>query len=116
MVNRIRAGEQASDLTYGQVGYIGVSVQTLTAASAAQLGLNVTSGALVVAVQPGSAAEATGITQNSVITSLAGSKVTSSSTLGTAVKAHEPGERVSVTWVDQSGTHTSTATLGAINP
>ena len=47
VVNRLRAREQASDLTYGQVGYLGVSVQSLDSSSAAQLGLSLSSGALV---------------------------------------------------------------------
>jgi S1-C subfamily serine protease len=116
VVNRIRAGEKAADLTYGQIGYMGVSAQTLTAADAARLGLNVSSGALIVSVQPGSPAEAAGIGQGSVITSVGGTAVTSTTTLGTAVKAHKPGEKVSVTWVNKTGTHTSTVSLGAINP
>jgi S1-C subfamily serine protease len=116
VVNRIRAGEQAPDLTYGQIGYIGVSAQTLTAAGAAQVGLNVSSGALIVGVQPGSPAQAAGITQGSAITSVGGTAVTSSTTLGNAIKAHKPGEKVAVTWVDKIGSHTATVTLGAINP
>jgi S1-C subfamily serine protease len=116
VVNRIRAGEQAADLTYGQIGYIGVSAQTLTAAGASQLGLNVSSGALVVGVQPGSPAQAAGIPQGSAITAVGGTAVTSSTTLGSAIKAHKPGEKVVVTWVDKTGTHTGTATLGAVNP
>jgi S1-C subfamily serine protease len=116
IVNRIRAGEKASDLIYGQIGYIGVSAQTLAAADAAQLGLNVSSGALVVGVQPGSPAEAAGITQGTVITSVGGTAVTSTATLGNAVKAHKPGEKVSVTWVNKTGTHTASVSLGAINP
>lgn len=116
IVNRIRAHEQASDLTYGQVGYMGVQVQSLDSASAAQLGLNVTSGALVVAVVSGSPAQSAGITRSSVITNVGGSAVTSSDTLGTAIKSHQPGEKVSVTWVNQSGTHTATVTLAGVNP
>ncbi len=116
VVNTIRAGEHAAGLIYGQVGYVGVSAQTLTAAAAAQLGLNVSSGALVVGVQPRSPAEAAGITQGSAITSVGGTAVTSTATLGDAVKAHKPGEKVSVTWVNKSGTHSSTVSLGAINP
>jgi len=116
VVNRIRAGEQASDLIYGQIGYIGVSAQTLTAADAARLGFNLSSGALIVGVQPGSAAEAGGITPGSVITSVGGTAVTSTTALGTAVKAHKPGEKVSVTFVNKTGTHTATISLGAINP
>ena len=116
VANRIRAHEQAADLTYGQVGFMGVSVQTLDAYTASQLGIGVSSGALVEGVQPGSPAAAAGITRYSVITNVAGSAVTSSSTLGTAVRSHQPGDRVSVTWVDKSGTHTATLTLGGVNP
>ena len=116
VVNRIRAHEEAADLTYGQVGYLGVTAQTLDASSAQHLGLSVTSGALVNTVQPGAAAEAAGITRFSVITKLGGASVTSSDTLGTAIRSHKPGDRVSVTWVNQGGTHTATVTLGGINP
>src|ERR1700716_3125508 len=91
VVNRIRAGEQAADLTYGQVGYMGVSAQTLTPAGATQVGLNVSSGALVVGVQPGSPAEAAGLAQGSAITSVGGTAVTSTTDLGTAIKSHKPG-------------------------
>jgi len=116
VVNRIRAHEEAADLTYGQVGYLGVTAQTLDASSAQQLGLSVNSGALVNTVQPGSAAEAAGITRFSVITKLGGMSVTSSDTLGTAIRTHKPGDSVSATWVNQGGTHTATVTLGGINP
>ncbi|TME18860.1 MAG: PDZ domain-containing protein [Chloroflexi bacterium] len=116
IVNRIRAHEQAADLTYGQVGFLGVSVQTLDAFSAQQLGLSVSSGALVTSVQPGSGAEAAGIARNSVITKVGGASVTSSDTLGTAIRSHRPGDSVSVTWVNQGGTHTATVTLAGVNP
>jgi len=106
VANRIRAHEQAADLTYGQVGYLGVSVQDSTA-----------SGALVVGVQSGSPAADAGITAGAVITKIGGTTVTSSDTLGTAIKAHRPGDRVSVTWTTQGGaSHTATVILGAINP
>ena len=116
VVNRIRAHEEAADLTYGQVGFLGVSVQTLDAFSAQQLGLSVSSGALVTSVQPGSGAEAAGIARNSVITKVGGASVTSSDTLGTAIRSHRPGDSVSVTWVNQGGIHTATVTLAGVNP
>jgi S1-C subfamily serine protease len=116
VVNQIRSGSTNPAIIYGQVGYIGVSAQTLDAATAAQLGLNVSSGALVRGVVPGSAADLAGITRNSVITSVGGSQVTSIDNLGTAIRAHKPGERVSVSWVTQSGPHTATLTLGGVNP
>jgi len=116
VANRIRAHEQAADLTYGMVGFLGVSVQTLDASSAEQLGLNVSSGALVTSVSAGTPAASAGITRGSVITKVGGSAVTSSNTLGTAVKSHKAGDRVSVTWVNTSGSHTATVTLGGVNP
>ena len=105
-VNRIRAHEQAADLTYGQVGYLGVSVQDATG-----------SGALVVGVQSGSPAASAGLTTGSVITKIGGTTVTSSDSLGTAIKSHRPGDRVSVSWTTQAGTSRSaTVTLGGVNP
>jgi S1-C subfamily serine protease len=117
VVNQIRSGQASPDIIYGQTGYIGVSVQNLDAGIVAQLGLNVSSGALVVSVQSGSPAAGAGITRYSVITTVAGTQVTSIDDLGTALLAHKPGERVSVTWVSQGGTsHTMTVTLGGVNP
>jgi S1-C subfamily serine protease len=117
VVNQIRSGQATPDIIYGQTGYIGVSVQNLDAGIVAQLGLNVSSGALVVSVQSGSPAAGAGITRYSVITTVAGTQVTSIDDLGTALLAHKPGERVSVTWVSQGGTsHTVTVTLGGVNP
>jgi len=116
VVNQIRSGQTSDSIIYGQVGFIGVSVQTLDAAVASQLGLNVSSGALVVSVQSGSPAAGAGIARNSVITSVGGTSITSIDSLGTAIRAHKPGERVSVTWVNASGTHTATLTLSGVNP
>jgi S1-C subfamily serine protease len=115
-VNKIRSGQQSSDLIYGQVGLIGVSVRDLTQDLATQLGLKVSSGALVVEVQGGSPAALAGITSGAVITKVSGSSVSSSNTLGTAIRAHKPGERISVTWVDKSGTHSANLTLTGVNP
>jgi S1-C subfamily serine protease len=116
VANQIRSGEASAGIIYGQVGYIGVNVETIDASGAAQLGLNVLAGALVRSVVSGSPASAAGITRNSVITSVGGATVTGTDSLGTAIRAHKPGERVSVTWVNQGGTHTATLTLGGINP
>jgi S1-C subfamily serine protease len=116
VVNQIRSGQTSAQIIYGQVGFIGVSAQTLDAAAASQLGLNVSSGALVVSVQAGSPAAGAGIARNSVITSAGGTQITSVDTLGTAIRAHRPGEHLSLTWVNTSGTHTATVTLAGINP
>jgi S1-C subfamily serine protease len=115
VVNEIRAGQSSADIIYGQVGYIGVSARTLDAQIAAQLGLSISSGALVESVQPGSAAANAGIDRYSVITKLGGSTISTIDDLGTAVRSHKPGDRVSVTWVNQSGSHTVDVTLGGVN-
>ena len=115
VVNQIRSGQTSTDIHYGQSGYIGVSVEDLNAENAAALGLNVSSGALVRGVQPGTAAERAGITANSVITAVDGSQISSLADLDAAVRSHNPGDRVSITWVTSSGAHTATLTLGGIN-
>jgi S1-C subfamily serine protease len=116
VINRLRAHELSSDLVYTQVGYLGVSVQTLDASIAAQLGLSLTSGVLVSGVVAGSPADGAGLSRYSVITNIGGTNVDTTDTLGSAIKAHQPGDQVSLTWVAQDGSHTSNVTLGGVNP
>ena len=103
-VNKIRSGSASSEIIYGQVGFMGVSVR------------NATTGAQVVTVQPGSPAESAGITVGSIITKVGGTTIASSAALGTAIRSHKSGDRVSVTWTDDRGTHTTTLTLAGVNP
>lgn len=60
-------------------------------------------GALVVAVEFVSPAQAAGITPGDVITGVGGSRVTSSIQLSEILKLHQPGERVEVDWFTPSG-------------
>jgi S1-C subfamily serine protease len=115
-VNKIQSHETSSEIIYGQWGLLGVSVRDLTPNGAAQLGLKVTSGALVVTVTPGSPAESVGIPEGSVIVKVGDASVTSSASLGNALHAHKPLERVSVTWITSSGRHTATVSLAGVNP
>jgi S1-C subfamily serine protease len=111
IVQQIRAGNETSTIIIGPTGFLGVGVQDLNPDTAARLGLNVTSGALVLSVRPGTPAESAGITQESVITAIDGQRVASADALGTAIHQHDPGEQIQVTWVDGSGTHTATVRL-----
>ena len=104
-VNKIRSGVANSEIIYGQVGFMGVSVRN-----------SPTGGAQVVTVQPGSPADLVGIAPGAVISKVGGTNITNSASLGTAIRSHKSGERVSVTWTDQRGTHTSTITLAGVNP
>jgi S1-C subfamily serine protease len=111
IVNQIRAGRASSNVVIGQPGYLGVEVADLNATTAAELGLNVSSGALVLGVVPGSPADQAGISRYSVITAVGGHSVDSTATLGQILHQDKPGQRVQVSWVDQSGSHTATVTL-----
>jgi S1-C subfamily serine protease len=112
VVNQIRAGQASSQVILGQVGYLGVSVTDLTPAIAAQLGLNLTSGAIVVGVMTGSPADQAGIPQYAVITAVGGTSITSTTDLGNALHTYKPGDQVQVTWTDQASVgHAATITL-----
>jgi S1-C subfamily serine protease len=111
IVNQIRAGRSSSSVIIGEAGFLGVVVRDLDRATAARLGLNVTSGVLVLAVNPGSPAEGVGISRDAVITAIDGHPVASVDALGAAIHRHKPGEEIRVTWVNRAGTHTATASL-----
>ena len=112
IANRILKGEAGNGIFIGPVGFLGVSIQTLDATQAAQLGLSITSGALVGSVQPGSPAESAGITPGSVITRVNTSVIDTSQSLGDALHQFKPGDQVKITWVAQGGTtRSATVTL-----
>jgi S1-C subfamily serine protease len=111
VVNQIRAGHASSDVILGKSGFLGVEVQDLDPQTASQLGLGVSSGALVAGVLAGTPAEKAGIPRNSVIIAVDGQTISSVDALGPILHGHKPGEQVRVTWVDRSGSHTATVTL-----
>ncbi|MBO0688139.1 MAG: trypsin-like peptidase domain-containing protein, partial [Candidatus Dormibacteraeota bacterium] len=112
VVNQIRTEKWTSEVLPGETGFLGVEGQTLTQAAAAQLGLSVDSGVLIVGFADSSPAQDAGIPQNSVITAVAGDAVSSTQTLQQQLAQHKPGDRVTVSWTDASGSHSSTVTLG----
>jgi S1-C subfamily serine protease len=96
------------------VAYLGVTSETVTSALAAQFGLTVSSGALVVGLAPGGPAEKAGIAEGDVLLRFDGKAVDSSETLGTLIQDHKPGDRVAVVVAPSSGgaQKTLTVTLG----
>jgi S1-C subfamily serine protease len=78
--------------------FLGVSTYPVNEDSRAGFGLRASEGALVLAVTPGSPAEAAGLRRGDVITSVAGDKVTSPEGLSSVIRKHKPGERVEVRW------------------
>ncbi len=113
IVNEIRAGHGSSEILLGERGFMGVAVQPVDPATAAQLGLSNTAGILVAGVQPGSPAAKVGMTAPAVIRTIDGQAVNTLDELGTAIHSKVPGEQIEVTWVDQQGQHTATVTLAS---
>ena len=111
IVNQIRAGKAGSGVIIGPSGYLGVEVADLDSAGAAQLGLNLSSGALIVGVASQSPAAGAGLARYSVITSAGGTAITSAADLSSMIRAHKPGDRLVIKWTDQSGGHSATVTL-----
>ncbi len=77
--------------------YLGVQTATVTDQVRARYGLGAGSGALVVAVSPGSPAADAGLQPGDVVTAVSGTAVPGADELGRAVNQHRPGERLTVT-------------------
>jgi S1-C subfamily serine protease len=111
IVRRIRLGESSAAIVIGDAGYLGVRVANMPASAGDSLGLTEGDGAYVQSVMPGSPAADIGMGDNSVITAIDGTSISTADDLGPAIHQHAPGERIQVTWIDTTGTHTASAAL-----
>ena len=92
--------------------YLGVFTQSLTAAIRERFGIEASSGALVVQVTPGTAADEVGLAAGDVVTALGGASVDSSDRLGAEVRKHKPGDKVELRWSRGRSDRSATVTLG----
>jgi Do/DeqQ family serine protease len=101
-------------ITYGSVsrGLLGVQISDVSPDIAATYGLRDNSGALVMAVTPGSAAERAGIRIDDVIVSINGVRPRDSGSLRNTIGLLRPGEEVLVGVVRDGKEQTLTAVLG----
>ena len=101
-------------LDFGEVrrGLLGVSIQTIDTESARALGAEVESGALVSAVEPGSAAEEAGILVDDIIVRVNEKRINNSRELATAIGLRGSGETVDIEFVRGGESRSVTATLG----
>ncbi len=76
---------------------LGVSVEDVTPALKQQYGFTTDRGAVIVAVEPGSAAAVAGLKQGDVIVRAGGRDVASAADLRAVVREHRPGDRIEVT-------------------
>ena len=93
------------------VAYLGVTSETVTEALAAQFGLTVTSGALVVGLSPDGPAEKAGIAEGDVIVKFDGKTVDSSDGLGSLIQDHKPGDQITVVVAPDAGGAQKTLTV-----
>ena len=93
--------------------FLGVSSRNVNESVAEQLGLDVTEGALVLSVTPGSPAENAGIRPGDVVTRIGDEEIATSDDLVAAVRTHEPGEKVRIVLHRGGEEETVTATLGS---
>ena len=103
--------------TTGKVtrGQLGVQVQAVNRDMAKAMGLADANGALVAAVEPGSAAERAGLQRQDVIRSVNGQPVYESSDLPPIIGAMAPGTRVALDVFRDGKSRTVTATLNALD-
>jgi serine protease Do/serine protease DegQ len=101
-------------LDFGEVrrGLLGVSIQTIDTESAQALGAEVESGALVSAVEPGSAAEKAGLQVDDIIVKVNRKKINNSRELMNAIGLRGSGEDVDIEYVRDGKSRSATATLG----
>lgn len=120
IADQIVAGTESDSVQVGASGALGVTVTDAAAARqehtgprGSQQGGTPGSGALVVEVSPGSAAESAGLAAGDTVTALDGTRVADSSELSEQVGSLEPGDTVTLDWTDAEGTeHTATVELG----
>ncbi|MCA1846981.1 MAG: trypsin-like peptidase domain-containing protein, partial [Actinobacteria bacterium] len=106
IVNQLKTGQTPAQ------PFLGLSTVTLTPAIQRQLGLDMSKGAVVAAVTPGSGADAAGLSQGDVITKVDGTVIGSADDVSTAVADHKPGDRIDITVERGGSTRTVTATIG----
>jgi S1-C subfamily serine protease len=92
--------------------FLGLSTVTLTPAIQRQLGLDVSRGAVVAGVTPGSGAELAGLAQGDVITKIGGKDVAGADDVTAAVADRKPGDQIDITLVRDESTRTVTARIG----
>jgi S1-C subfamily serine protease len=94
-------------------GFLGISSQSMTPEIADNLDVPVGSGAVIVEVVPGTAADDAGLERGDVIVEIDGQEITSAANVGTIVRGKEPGDEVEITFYRGDEKQTVTATLGS---
>ena len=101
-------------LDFGEVrrGLLGVSIHTIDEENAEILGVESKSGAMITAIEPGSAAEEAGLRVEDIITRVNDEKISNARDLQNAIGLKGSGERVTILFIRQSNELETSAVLG----
>jgi S1-C subfamily serine protease len=108
IIDQLREG---SDV---KLAYLGVQTRTVTPATTAEESLTTQSGAIVIRVEPGTAAEAAGIERGDVIVAIDGAQVRRADDVGSAVRGHRPGDEIKLTIERDRQRKVITVRLGSV--
>jgi S1-C subfamily serine protease len=104
IAGQIEAGKASSTVHIGATAFLGVEV-----AGSSQQG---SGGVTIAGALSGSPAANAGLTAGDVITSVAGTSVSTGTSIQQVLEGYHPGGKVSIAWTDTSGqSHTATVTL-----
>ncbi len=93
-------------------GWLGVSIQDLTADLASSLGIKETTGALISGVEKGGPAEKAGLKRGDLVVGLNGKKVEDSTHLRNMVSATSPGTKIDIKIIRDGKEQVISVTLG----
>jgi Do/DeqQ family serine protease len=101
-------------LDFGEVrrGLLGVSIHTIDEETAEILGVNADSGAMITAIEPGSAAEKAGLKVEDIITKVNDEKITNARDLQNAIGLKGSGENVEIEYIRDENILLANAILG----
>ena len=136
LAKKIAAGDGSSTIHIGKTAFLGVEVTGGAATSTTGSGSNPfgtshfgfgtsgtstsgfskTAGADVAGVLPGTPAAQAGLAKGDVITTFAGTAITSATALTSVINGYHPGDNVKVTWVNASGQSQSASVTMANGP
>jgi S1-C subfamily serine protease len=104
IATRIEDGESSSTVHVGGTAFLGVDVESASAAyDGYGYGSEVSSGALIADTVSGGPADAAGLAAGDVITAVDGHQVATPAALSRLLLTERPGKTVTVAYVDQYG-------------